>query len=67
MRTLFAWVMIILALVLAVLGIALPRNHLPTIIFITNFFEFMIPVLAVAALINYLWKSCSCCCKKEHE
>ena len=70
MRTLFVVAMIILALALAIVGIILTlshSNHLPTMIVFTNFFEFMFPVLAVAALINYLWKSCTCCCKNHHE
>lgn len=66
MRTFFVVLMVVVAIVLAVLGIALPRNHLPIIIIITNFFDIMIPVLAVGALVNYLWKSCSCCCKNHH-
>lgn len=65
MRKLFVSIIIIIAIVLAILGIVLPRNYLSTIITITNFFDIMIPVLAVGALINYLWKSC-CCCKEEH-
>jgi len=67
MRKFFVVIMILITFILAILGITLPRNHLPTIIVITNFFDIMIPVLAVAALINYLWKSCNCCCKKNHE
>jgi hypothetical protein len=65
MRKLFVSIIIIIAIVLAILGIVLPRNYLSTIITITNFFDIMIPVLAVGALINYLWKSC-CCYKEEH-
>jgi len=67
MRTFFVWLMVIIAFVLAILGITLPRNHLPIIIIITNFFDIMIPVLAVGALVNYLWKSCTCCKNHPHE
>lgn len=65
MRKAFAFIMILLAVLVAVLGITLPRPHLQWIIYITNFFDIMIPILAVAALINYLWKSCTCCVHKE--
>lgn len=66
MRTFFVWLIILIAIILAILGITLPRNHLPIIIIITNFFDIMIPVLAVGALVNYLWKSCTCCRKEHH-
>jgi hypothetical protein len=65
LRKFFATVMILFAIVLAVLGISLPRANIQWIIVITNFFDIMIPVLAVGALVNYLWKSCSCCHTKE--
>lgn len=74
MRTFFVWVMVIIALVFAGIGIVfassqnpLLAKHLTTILIIHQFFELMIPVLGAAALINYLWKSCSCCCKGHHE
>ncbi|MBN1684541.1 MAG: hypothetical protein JW855_03805 [Gammaproteobacteria bacterium] len=61
LRKLFCTVMVIIAVVLAILGITLPREHLQWIIYITNFFDIMIPVLAVAGIINYLMKSNACC------
>jgi hypothetical protein len=67
LRKLFVFIIVVIAILLAVLGITLPRNNLQTIIIITNFFDIMIPVLAVGALVNYLWKSCKCCCKKEEK
>jgi len=59
-RRLFASLMVIFSIVIAVLGLSLPHTHLLAIIKITNFFDIMIPILAVTALINYLWKSCCC-------
>ena len=60
LRGLFVFGMIIFALVIAILGISLPTSDLKAIIVITTFFNFMLPLLAVAALVNYLWKSCCC-------
>lgn len=60
LRSLFAVCMVIFALVIAILGISLPTSSLKTVIIITTFFNFMLPLLAVAALVNYLWKSCCC-------
>lgn len=65
LRTIFTVLIVLLALVLAILGVSLPRTHLQWIIVITNFFDIMIPILAVGALVNYLWKSCSCRCKRD--
>lgn len=62
-RSLFGWVMIIFAIVIAILGISLPPAGLRVIIVITNFFDIMLPILAVAALAGYIWKSC--CCTKS--
>lgn len=47
--TMFAALIMVFAVVLAVLGISLPRNGLQPIIIITNFFDIMIPVVAVGA------------------
>lgn len=57
LRKTFCLILVLLAFALAILGIAMPRTALQPIIMTTNFFDIMIPVLAVAALINYLWKS----------
>lgn len=65
LRKLLGFIIVLLAIVLAVLGITLPREHLQWIIIITNFFDIMIPILAVGALINYIWHSNSCCCKHD--
>lgn len=65
LRTLFCWLIVIVALVLAILGVTLPRTALPPVIMITNFFDIMIPILAVGGLVNYIWKSNSGCCKHD--
>jgi len=65
LRKLFCVVMFLIALLIAILGISLSRTALGPVVRITNFFDIMIPVLAVAALINYLWKSCGSCCKED--
>jgi hypothetical protein len=59
MRKLFCIIIASLAVILGILGITLPRDpaHLQWIVIVTNFFDMMIPVLAVGALINYIWKS----------
>lgn len=57
LRKTFSVIIIVGALALAVLGVALPRTALQPIIMATNFFDIMIPILAVGALINYIWKS----------
>ncbi len=46
---------ILIALVLAILAVALPAEDVTTIIIISRFFEVMIPILAVGALIKYLF------------
>lgn len=64
MRKFFVFVMVILAIIVAVLGVSLPRDHLQPIVVITNFFDVMIPILAVAALLVYLCKAV--CCNSHH-
>jgi len=64
-RQLFIWIVFIFAIAIAISGIMLPSSHLKTIIIVTNFFDIMLPILAVGALVNYMWKSC--CCKKRQD
>jgi hypothetical protein len=54
----FTHFFVVIALVLAVLAVALPGKHVGIVISIENFFEIMIPVLAVGALLKFLY-----CCK----
>lgn len=50
-----AYTTITLAVILAVLASVLSPEHLGNIMFAVKFFEVMIPVLAVGALIKYLF------------
>jgi hypothetical protein len=50
----FVLFFVILAVVMAVLGSVLPPANIGKFILIVNFFETMIPVLAVGALLKYL-------------
>ncbi|OGT21841.1 MAG: hypothetical protein A3C55_03985 [Gammaproteobacteria bacterium RIFCSPHIGHO2_02_FULL_42_13] len=61
LRKFVGWLLIVVAIVVAILGVSLPRAQLQWVIYMTNFFDIMIPILAVGALINYIWKSNGCC------
>lgn len=56
----FAITFIVIALVLAVFASILPQDRLAAFIYIYRFFDIMLPVLAVGALIKYL------CMRKYH-
>ena len=58
---LYATIAILFALALAILGSVLPAEHIKNFMLASNFFNIMIPVLAVAALIKYLG-----CCGGDH-
>ncbi len=60
MGKVFATVIVIMALVLAVLASVWPQERLADIIYVSRFFDVMLPVLGVGALIKYL-----CCCGKK--
>lgn len=55
---LWAFIVVVFALVIAILALSLPQGGVAHIVKITVFFEVMIPILAVGALVKYL-----CCCK----
>jgi len=55
-----AIVIVCLALIVAILATFLPKEMLGSLIMITNFFDIMLPILAVGALMKYLL----CCPKK---
>lgn len=57
----FTVVIILIAVVLAVLGSALAPEHIDYIIIISKFFDIMLPILAVGALIKYLCRCPKCC------
>ncbi len=63
----FSIVMLLLAVILAVLALSLPAEHLANIAVIIRFFQVMLPVLAVAALIKYLFKCNSHCHTENHQ
>lgn len=50
-----AYTTIAIAVILAIFASFLSPEHLGTIMFAVKFFEVMIPVLAVGALIKYLF------------
>lgn len=50
----FILVMIVIAFIVAILGVTLPMQQMNIVMIITNFFEIMLPILAFAALIKYL-------------
>jgi len=56
----FATLIILFALVLALLALFWPQERLADFIFISRSFDVMLPVLGVGALIKYL-----CCCGKK--
>jgi hypothetical protein len=56
-----AIIAIVLAVVIAALAVSLSPDKMSFVILISRFFEVMIPILAVGALIKYL-----CCCSHCH-
>ena len=59
-----AVVVTIVALALAVIVSFWPHAGLTYIIYVSRFFDVMLPILAVGALFKYLFTGC-CICKKE--
>ena len=53
----FMIVVIVIALLLAVLATVWPQDRLADVIVVSRFFDVMLPVLAVGALVKYLWSS----------
>jgi hypothetical protein len=64
-----AVVIAVIALVLAVVVSFWHSEGLDFIIFISRFFDVMLPILAVGALLKFIFSPCSsdCCCKKKDE
>jgi ABC-type dipeptide/oligopeptide/nickel transport system permease component len=65
-----AIVAIVVAVVLAALASFLPATQIDYVVAVSRFFDIMIPVLAVGALIKYLCKcaagcNCPCCSGKQ--
>jgi hypothetical protein len=59
-HTIIAAIFIAIAFILGVLAVLLPPENIHFVILISRFFEVMIPILAVGALIKYL-----CTCYKD--
>lgn len=57
-RKLFAVLIVLIALLMAVLVSVLPQDRLASLFYVSRFIEVMIPVLGAGALIKYLF-SCS--------
>lgn len=66
-NSILAAVIIILALAVAVAASVWHQQGLPYIMFVSRFFDFMIPILAVGGLIKYLLTGCGCTCCHKHE
>ncbi|MCK4869609.1 MAG: hypothetical protein KAS93_00690 [Gammaproteobacteria bacterium] len=60
-----AIVFTIIALILAILVTVWHQQGLALIIYISRFFDVMIPILAVGALLKYLFHGTSCDYKKD--
>ena len=58
----FSTVIVIIALVMAIAVNALPPERLGYLVPVSRFFEVMIPILGVGALLKYL-----CCCRHHHD
>ena len=51
---LFSLIVILLAVIMGILSSVLPSERLADLVLIANFFQSMIPVLAVGALLKYI-------------
>jgi len=58
---LWSLIIIVFALVIAILAVSLSQDAMRPIFVITTFFDVMIPILAVGALIKYI-----VCCRHCH-
>lgn len=47
---------VILAVIMGVLALALPAKNIETVVVMAKFFDVMLPVLGVGALLKYLMK-----------
>lgn len=61
----WAIIIIAIAVILAILATVWPQDRLTDIIYVTRFFDVMLPVLAVGALVKYLAKCGSCSCSSS--
>jgi hypothetical protein len=61
----FAGIFVLIALILAIAASLLPAEQLNSVIVVSRFFDVMLPVLGVGALLKYIAcsKKCSSCGK----
>lgn len=59
---LWAFVIVVFALVIAILAVSLSQASMRPIFVITTFFDVMIPILGVGALVKYI-----VCCRHCHK
>ena len=71
LKKVLAIVIAVIALILAVVVSFWHSEGLDFIIFISRFFDVMLPILAVGALLKFIFSNChcgdSCGCKKKDE
>lgn len=58
----WAIVIIVIALIIAILASVWPQERLSDIIYVTRFFDVMLPILAAGALIKYIVCGSKCSC-----
>jgi hypothetical protein len=58
----WAIIIVVIALIVAILASVWPQDRLSDIIYITRFFDVTLPILAFGALIKYLL----CCRDRDH-
>lgn len=63
-RKIFLSAVLGLAVLMGVLVLVLPQEHLDILVLVSRFFEAMIPILAVGALVKYLFSCSSSDCAK---
>lgn len=63
-KKIFLGLVLGIALLMGILVLVLPQEHLEYLVFASRFFEAMLPVLAVGALLKYICccSSAKCCC-----
>jgi hypothetical protein len=66
MHSVLAAVVIVIAIAVALVVSVWNKEGMTYIIFVSRFFDVMIPILGVGALIKYLLSGCHCpCCKHD--
>lgn len=62
----FTIAIVLVAVLMAVLAILLPPEHIEFLIVVSKFFDVMLPVLAVGALLKYICRCSSCGSKCDY-